>query len=154
MDGIVHPWPTPVHTLVQESTLGLPCIGSAVQENSPHPWPTSNPTLRDIRPTMALPSCIGRGGGGRRTGERGVYGRRAISGKPEIALPCLPGSPLAGQNNECWTLARRSCLDSQLEIASDNGTRALWGCGYALSYDNRASFHIVRGLQRNCNGTS
>ena len=35
------------------------CSGSAVQENSP-PWPTSNPTLRDIRPTMALPSCIGR----------------------------------------------------------------------------------------------
>ena len=61
----------------------LACIGSAVQENSPHPWPTSNPTLRDIRPTMALPSCIGRGGGGRRTGERRVYGRRAISGEPD-----------------------------------------------------------------------
>ena len=54
------------------------CSGSAVQENSP-PWPTSNPTLRDIRPTMALPSCIGREKKDR------VYGRRAVSGLPDIA---------------------------------------------------------------------
>ena len=93
---------------IHQSTLALLAVGVhwiALQQNSLHPWPTSNPTLRDIRPTMALHSCIW-------TGEKDRQGRILweASNQWSARYCCCLAACLSAQwlVNECWTLERRS----------------------------------------------
>ena len=88
----------------------LACIGSAVQENSPHPWPTSNPTLRDIRPTMALPSCIGGEGG---EGQ----GRGEFMGGEQLVVNQIVARLADQWAMNGWAMARRSCLARKYQLA-------------------------------------
>ena len=72
MDGIVHPWPTPVHTLVQESTLAWLALEVQCKRIVPTLGPHLTPRLGTSVQPWLYPHASGEGEGGEGQG-RGEF---------------------------------------------------------------------------------